>query len=87
MSEPVTDSPLAFATDKELLDEWARRWAGVVVIVAGHVPGEPEQEQRQIWWRGGYSRALGLAVHSYHRFIAGIAENIPADKLGDADGE
>ena len=78
-------SPLAFATDQELLDEWARRWEGVLVVVAGHVAGAPNQEQRQIWWRGGYTRALGLAVHAYHRFIAGIADNMPADKPEDTD--
>jgi hypothetical protein len=62
MTAPDAISPLSAATDDELLDEWARRWKGVVVLVCGSVPNENGVEQKQIWWRNGYAQALGLVV-------------------------
>jgi hypothetical protein len=61
--------PLKAATEKEILDELGVRYSGVFVAGCRAVreAGMNGQEEKLLWWRGGYVQALGLAWYGYEK--------------------
>lgn len=59
----MLDSPIEQATEAELIDELAKRNAGLLLTILHHpMQVESKEEPRSIHWRGGFLQACGVAT-------------------------
>jgi hypothetical protein len=59
--------PLKAATESEIWGEVFARYNGVFAIVTKDVKGRQKQEDRYLFYSGGYATAYGLAAIGYAR--------------------